>query len=47
MYEEYKEPLVRRSPLLQRMVDAGRLGRKSGSGVLHPPRLSAPRGDSP
>ncbi|XIE81737.1 3-hydroxyacyl-CoA dehydrogenase family protein [Streptomyces sp. SBR177] len=23
---------VRRSPLLQRMVDAGRLGRKTGSG---------------
>lgn len=32
MYEEYKEPLYAAPPLLQRMVDAGRLGRKSGSG---------------
>ncbi|GHD48962.1 hypothetical protein GCM10010317_027150 [Streptomyces mirabilis] len=30
--EEYKEPLYAAPPLLQRMVDAGRLGRKSGSG---------------
>lgn len=32
MYDEYKEPLYAAPPLLQRMVDAGRLGRKSGSG---------------
>ncbi|MET8962371.1 3-hydroxybutyryl-CoA dehydrogenase [Streptomyces sp. NPDC004074] len=32
MYEEYKEPLYAAPPLLQRMVEAGRLGRKSGSG---------------
>ncbi|MEW2312774.1 3-hydroxyacyl-CoA dehydrogenase family protein, partial [Streptomyces sp. NPDC006864] len=29
---EYKEPLYAAPPLLQRMVDAGRLGRKTGSG---------------
>jgi 3-hydroxybutyryl-CoA dehydrogenase len=32
MYEEYKEPLYAAPPLLLRMVDAGRLGRKSGHG---------------
>jgi 3-hydroxybutyryl-CoA dehydrogenase len=32
MYDEYKEPLYAAPPLLQRMVDAGRLGRKSGAG---------------
>jgi 3-hydroxybutyryl-CoA dehydrogenase len=32
MYEEYKEPLYAAPPLLLRMVDAGRLGRKTGSG---------------
>ncbi len=32
MYEEYKEPLYAAPPPLPRMVDAGRLGRKSGSG---------------
>jgi 3-hydroxybutyryl-CoA dehydrogenase len=32
MYEEYKEPLYAAPPILQRMVDAGRLGRKSGAG---------------
>ncbi|GHJ38804.1 3-hydroxybutyryl-CoA dehydrogenase [Streptomyces sp. TS71-3] len=32
MYEEYKEPLYAAPPLLQRMVDAGRLGQKTGSG---------------
>ncbi|WP_241779631.1 3-hydroxyacyl-CoA dehydrogenase family protein [Streptomyces natalensis] len=32
MNEEYKEPLYAAPPLLARMVDAGRLGRKSGSG---------------
>ncbi|MEU3136576.1 3-hydroxyacyl-CoA dehydrogenase family protein [Streptomyces sp. NPDC006854] len=31
-YAEYKEPLYAAPPLLQRMVDAGRLGRKTGSG---------------
>ncbi|MEU1178403.1 3-hydroxybutyryl-CoA dehydrogenase [Streptomyces sp. NPDC005820] len=32
MYDEYKEPLYAAPPLLARMVDAGRLGRKTGSG---------------
>jgi 3-hydroxybutyryl-CoA dehydrogenase len=32
MYAEFKEPLYAAPPLLQRMVDAGRLGRKSGAG---------------
>ncbi|MER5176989.1 3-hydroxybutyryl-CoA dehydrogenase [Streptomyces sp. NPDC002896] len=32
MYDEYKEPLYAAPPLLQRMVAAGRLGRKSGQG---------------
>lgn len=32
MYDEYKEPLYAAPPLLRRMVEAGRLGRKSGSG---------------
>ncbi|MEU8505293.1 3-hydroxyacyl-CoA dehydrogenase family protein [Streptomyces brevispora] len=32
LYAENKEPLYAAPPLLQRMVDAGRLGRKTGSG---------------
>jgi 3-hydroxybutyryl-CoA dehydrogenase len=32
MYEEFKEPLYFPPPLLLRMVDAGRLGKKSGHG---------------
>lgn len=32
MYAEYKEPLYAAPPILQRMVDARRLGRKSGAG---------------
>ncbi|WP_319353365.1 MULTISPECIES: 3-hydroxyacyl-CoA dehydrogenase family protein [unclassified Streptomyces] len=32
LYAEYKEPLYAAPPLLQRMVDAGRLGSKTGSG---------------
>lgn len=32
MYHEFKEPLYAAPPLLQRMVDAGRLGRKTGAG---------------
>lgn len=32
MYEEFKEPLYAPPPLLLRMVEAGRLGRKSGRG---------------
>ncbi|MCX6408789.1 MAG: 3-hydroxybutyryl-CoA dehydrogenase [Propionibacteriales bacterium] len=35
MYAEYKEPLYAPPPLLQRMTDAGLLGRKSGRG-FHP-----------
>ncbi|MGW0704657.1 3-hydroxybutyryl-CoA dehydrogenase [Streptomyces sp. NPDC002643] len=37
MYEEYKEPLYAAPPLLQRMVDAGRLGRKTGAGFYSYP----------
>ncbi|WP_110239707.1 3-hydroxybutyryl-CoA dehydrogenase [Nocardioides gilvus] len=32
LYEEFKEPLYSAPPLLNRMVDAGLLGRKSGRG---------------
>jgi 3-hydroxybutyryl-CoA dehydrogenase len=32
MFAEFKEPLYAPPPLLRRMVDAGRLGRKSGRG---------------
>jgi 3-hydroxybutyryl-CoA dehydrogenase len=32
MYSEYKEALYAAPPILQRMVDAGRLGRKAGAG---------------
>jgi 3-hydroxybutyryl-CoA dehydrogenase len=32
MYQEFKEPLYAPPPLLLRMVEAGRLGRKSGQG---------------
>jgi 3-hydroxybutyryl-CoA dehydrogenase len=32
MYAEFKEPLYAAPPLLQRMVEAGRLGRKSAAG---------------
>jgi 3-hydroxybutyryl-CoA dehydrogenase len=33
LYEEFKEPLYAAPPLLQRKVDAGLLGRKSGRGL--------------
>jgi 3-hydroxybutyryl-CoA dehydrogenase len=32
LYDEFKEPLYAPPPLLSRMVDAGRLGRKTGRG---------------
>lgn len=32
LYEEFKEPLYAPPPLLQRMVQAGLLGRKTGRG---------------
>jgi 3-hydroxybutyryl-CoA dehydrogenase len=32
VYEEFKEPLYAPPPLLQRMVEAGLLGRKTGRG---------------
>ena len=32
LYEEFKEPLYAAPPLLNRMVDAGLLGRKTGRG---------------
>ncbi|GAA4387637.1 3-hydroxybutyryl-CoA dehydrogenase [Tsukamurella soli] len=38
MYEEYKEPLYAPPPLLLRMVEAGRLGKKSGRGFYEYPR---------
>ncbi|MGW7194753.1 3-hydroxybutyryl-CoA dehydrogenase [Streptomyces chryseus] len=34
MYDEFREPLYAPPPLLARMVEAGRLGRKSGRGFL-------------
>jgi 3-hydroxybutyryl-CoA dehydrogenase len=34
MYEEFKEPLYSPPPLLERMVEAGLLGRKSGRGFF-------------
>ncbi|WP_370200434.1 3-hydroxybutyryl-CoA dehydrogenase [Aeromicrobium sp.] len=40
MYAEYKEPLYAPPPLLQRMTDAGLLGRKSGRG-FHPSPAAA------
>ncbi|MFC8224827.1 3-hydroxyacyl-CoA dehydrogenase family protein [Streptomyces sp. NPDC057287] len=33
LHAEYREPLYAAPPLLQRTVDAGRLGRKTGSGL--------------
>ncbi len=32
LQKEYGDPKYRPSPLLRRMVDAGRIGRKSGKG---------------
>ncbi len=32
LYDEFRDPNYAPSPLLRRMVDAGRLGRKSGFG---------------
>ena len=34
MFDEFREPAYAPPPLLKRMVLAGRLGRKSGRGVL-------------
>jgi len=34
LFEEFKDPKFRPSPLLQKMVDAGYLGRKSGRGFF-------------
>lgn len=34
LFDEYKDPKFRPSPLLQKMVDAGYLGRKSGRGFF-------------
>ena len=38
MFEEFREPAYAPPPLLKRMVLAGRLGRKSGQGLLRVPR---------
>jgi 3-hydroxybutyryl-CoA dehydrogenase len=35
MFEEFKEPLFGPPPLLQRMVEAGQLGKKSGKGFYN------------
>ncbi|MFJ3234245.1 3-hydroxybutyryl-CoA dehydrogenase [Streptomyces sp. NPDC086787] len=43
LYEEFREPLYAPPPLLQRMVEAGLLGRKTGRGFhayAHPPSPS-------
>jgi 3-hydroxybutyryl-CoA dehydrogenase len=32
LFEEFQDPKFRRCPLLQKMVEAGQLGRKSGQG---------------
>jgi len=37
LYEEFKEPLYAPPPLLQRMVEAGLLGRKAGRGFFEYP----------
>ncbi|MGL4305625.1 MAG: 3-hydroxybutyryl-CoA dehydrogenase [Mycobacteriaceae bacterium] len=37
MYEEFKEPLYSPPPLLMRMVEAGRLGKKTGHGFYQYP----------
>lgn len=37
LYEEFKEPLYAAPPLLQRMVEAGLLGRKTGRGFYNYP----------
>ncbi|MFC8175247.1 3-hydroxybutyryl-CoA dehydrogenase [Streptomyces sp. NPDC057325] len=43
LYEEFKEPLYAPPPLLQRMVEAGLLGRKSGRGFHVYDRGGEPR----
>ncbi|GAB2641076.1 3-hydroxybutyryl-CoA dehydrogenase [Gordonia jinhuaensis] len=40
MYEEFKEPLYSPPPLLLRMVEAGRLGKKSGHGFYQYPETT-------
>lgn len=42
MYEEFKEPLYSPPPLLLRMVEAGRLGKKSGHGFYQYPAGGRP-----
>ncbi|MEM1996056.1 MAG: 3-hydroxyacyl-CoA dehydrogenase family protein, partial [Thermoplasmatales archaeon] len=32
MYEAFKDPKYRAAPILRKMVEAGKLGRKSGEG---------------
>jgi 3-hydroxybutyryl-CoA dehydrogenase len=43
LYEEFREPQYAPPPLLNRMVDAGQLGRKTGRG-FHSHARSLPRG---
>lgn len=42
MYEEFKEPLYSPPPLLLRMVEAGRLGKKAGHGFYQYPASGRP-----
>ncbi|MFG3248822.1 3-hydroxybutyryl-CoA dehydrogenase [Streptomyces sp. NPDC048187] len=44
LYAEFKEPLYAPPPLLCRMVEAGRLGRKTGRGFYSHPRTAASAG---